>query len=465
MPVFKRKDIPRLLKDIDQGDISQIYFLFGERFLCRSTADELILHLLPPEEYDDVRRPNHLQDVDGDQEDVGKTLNFLRTYSLFPGRRIIRVSDTKLFYSKGVAKTLWEKANKAFAANEFNRVGRFLGQLLNLANLSSDDLTVEDMFSLSSPRWKAIFGFAKPQQDLSWLKTVQNHCKIETDDGTHQGDDASESYIKAFQGGIPNSNILILLAEAVDKRKRLYTYIKENGVIVDLSVDSGGGTAAQKDREAIFKDLVAGTLAGFDKKLEARALPILLDRVGFHPVAVVKETEKLALYAGEAATITLNDLDAMIGRTREEALYELTEAYTRQRLSAALTILAHLLGNGIHGLAILASCRNQIKKMLLIRCLQELKKPLYKPGLSFPAFQKSYLPELKADRGDWSSLWKSHPYALYKTFQQTEQFSRRTLERGLKSILKAEYRIKGSAVADRFILEDLFFKLIPVSSQ
>jgi len=364
-----------------------------------------------------------------------------------------------------VAKTLWEKANKAFAANEFNRVGRFLGQLLNLANLSSDDLTVEDMFSLSSPRWKAIFGFAKPQQDLSWLKTVQNHCKIETDDGTHQGDDASESYIKAFQGGIPNSNILILLAEAVDKRKRLYTYIKENGVIVDLSVDSGGGTAAQKDREAIFKDLVAETLAGFDKKLEARALPILLDRVGFHPVAVVKETEKLALYAGEAATITLNDLDAMIGRTREEALYELTEAYTRQRLSAALTILAHLLGNGIHGLAILAFCRNQIKKMLLIRCLQELKKPLYKPGLSFPAFQKSYLPELKADRGDWSSLWRSHPYALYKTFQQTEQFSRRTLERGLKSILKAEYRIKGSAVADRFILEDLFFKLIPVSSQ
>lgn len=467
MPVFKRKDIPKLLKDIDQGNISQIYFLFGERFLCRNAADELILHLLPPEEYDDVRRPNHLQDIDGDQEDVGRTLNLLRTYSLFPGRRIIRVSDTKLFYSKGVTKTLWEKANKAFAVNEFNLAGRFLGQLLNLANLSSDDLAAEDISSLSSPRWKEVFGFAKPQQDLSWLRTVRNHCKIETDadGGRHESGDAAETYMKAFQGGIPNSNILVLLAEAVDKRKRFYTYIKENGVIVDLAVDSGGGTAAQKDRESIFKDLVTGTLADFDKKLEPRALPVLLERVGFHPVAVVKETEKLALYAGESATITLNDLDAVIGRTREEALYELTEAYTKQRLAAALTILAHLLENGFHGLAILASFRNQIKKMLLIRSFQELKKPLYKPGLSFPAFQKSYLPELKADRGDWSSLWRSHPYALYKTFRQSERFSRGTLERGLKRILNAEYRIKGSVVADRLILEDLFFKLIPVSSQ
>lgn len=462
MPVFKRKDIPKLVETIEEGKVSPVYLIFGERFLCRNAADELVSLLLPPGEYQPEQKTNHLQDINGDQEDTVRTLNLLRTYSLFPGRHLFRISDTKLFYSKGVAKALWDKANDAYAAKEMSRAASLMQQLLDLADLSPADQETADIPSIASNQWKKMFGFTKPQQNLSWMKDVLDYLRKEhVPAAQHKGNDASDLYVKAYEEGLPKNNILILLAETVDKRKQFYNYIKKNGVILDLTIEGGSSSAARKDQESVLQQLVQKTLADFNKKLEPKALPLLLERVGFHPVAVVMETEKLALYSDQSPIITREDLDAVVGRTREEALYELTDAFMRRQLAEALIILFRLLENGIHALAILAAFRNQIKKMLLIRSFQELTEPAYKSGLPFPAFQKSYLPDLKAGREEWALLWRIHPYALYKMFLQTEHFSRISLEKGMRALLISEYRIKGSNVTAQLILEDLLFKLIP----
>ena len=94
MPVYKRQDISKLLSEIKQGSTSQIYLIWGERYLCRSAAQELIDHLLPEQE----RQATSLEQIDGDQEDFTKTLNILKTFSLFSGPKIIWVTDSKLFY-------------------------------------------------------------------------------------------------------------------------------------------------------------------------------------------------------------------------------------------------------------------------------------------------------------------------------------------------------------------------------
>lgn len=456
MAVVKRADVPKLIKAVKQGDFSQIYLIFGERFLCQEAADELCAALLT----DEGARKDRLQTIDGDLEDAGRTLGLLRTYSLFPGRRLIRVTDTRLFFSKGVAKTFWEKVDKARAANEPAKAGRYLAKMLDLAGLSLDDLD-EDITALSASRWKTMFGFTRPQGNLDWVNDLLADLRAT---GARKKSelasaDPAELYIKAFETGIPADNIIILTAEAVDKRKKLYKFIGKNGVILDLSVDSGGSSAARKDQESVLKDLIAKTLAGFNKKMDPRALPVFLERVGFHPVAAVLETEKLALYAGEAPTITREHIDAVIGRTREEALYELTEAITSGRLDQALLILARLQGNGVHPLAILATLRNHLRKLLLVRSFQELTDPVYRSGISYPAFQKSYLPAIKEAREEWPILWKGHPYATYNLFRQAEKYSCAGLQTGLKELLRAEYRLKGSAIPAPLVLDNLAFNL------
>ena len=59
--------------------------------------------------------------------------------------------------------------------------------------------------------------------------------------------------------------------------------------------------------------------------------------------------------------------DDLLGRPREEALYELTESVTSGKLEDGLLILEHLQNNGVHGLAILATLRNHITKLLIVR--------------------------------------------------------------------------------------------------
>jgi DNA polymerase-3 subunit delta len=459
MPVYKRQDIPKLLSEIEQGATSQVYLIWGERYLCRSAAQELIDQLLPEQD----RQTTSLHHIDGDQEDFKKTLNLLKTFSLFSGPQIIWVTDSKLFYSKGVAKNVWDKACEKKERNETRQALRYLLELLNLAGMSPVDLEEESIASLSGPRWKKLFGFTKPQGDLSWVDDLLGDLTPETTSSKELQNDAASLFVETFEKGIPRANTLIIIAETVDKRKRLYKYIKDHGVVLDLAVDTGGSSAAKRDQEKVLKEMIVNTLEKYGKKIDASTLPVLLERIGFHPVAAVMEAEKLALYVADRKKITREDIDAIIGRTREEALYELTESVTSGNLENGLRILEHLQNNGVHGLAIIATLKNHIERLLLARSLQDLESPAYTKTVAskFNVFQKNYLPELKEGRDEWTNiLWKNHPYGLFMLFSQAARFSYEGLQKGLKEVLEAEYRMKSSSIDNRLIMDSLLFNLL-----
>lgn len=455
MAVYKRREIPQLLQSINSGEIAPVYLLFGERYLCRSVSDELIGRLLPEEK----RQPHNLKNIDGEQEDQVNTLNFLRTYSLFSERQVVRVIDSRLLYSKGISKVLWDKAIRAADAKELKSAGRYLREMFSLARISPDHGIAEEISDMSDNRWKSLFGFARPSgENFEWIKEIPADADKMEQEPERVETDAAGLYAKAFEKGIPSDNILILVAEEVDKRKSFYKYIKKNGVICDLTVASGVTKRERDEQEAVLRDLVKKTLSKFGKKLEPKALPLLLERVGFHPVALVNETEKLAVYTGDAATITMADMDVMVGRTREEALYEFNEAFVERKIGNTLVILSRLEGNGIHPLVIISSLRNQLKKLILIRSIQEQGHPQYPSGMTYEVFQKKYLPSLKESREEWPVFLKGHPYALYMTFLKAEKFSLVELESGLVGLLDAEYKIKGSSLPAYAAVENFIFK-------
>ncbi|MBU1139402.1 MAG: DNA polymerase III subunit delta, partial [Proteobacteria bacterium] len=252
---------------------------------------------------------------------------------------------------------------------------------------------------------------------------------------------------------------LLLTAEAVDKRKQFFAFIKKEGVVVDCSIDTGAGAAAQKGQNAVLQELVTKSLSRFGKKMAPRVLDLLFERVGFHPVAVVMETEKLALAVGDRELITVEDLDAMVGRTREDALFELTDAFGKQQTGRTLVLLHRLLENGIHGLAILATLRNYLRRLLIFRSLQLQPQPHWQPGMSAKQFQDSYLPALK-ERGDWKELLTGHPYALFMSFSKAQGFSCSLLKKWLGLLLQAEYRLKGAPLPQQLVLEELLLTML-----
>ncbi|MEN8257154.1 MAG: DNA polymerase III subunit delta [Thermodesulfobacteriota bacterium] len=443
---YTRHDLPSLLAELDKGSLRPVYLLFGERYLCAQAAQEIIGRLLP----DQASRQQNMRAVDGDQEVVSQTINELRTFSLFGGRQVIRVLDSRLFHSKAVGKSIWDKALKAHNKDDQEKAGRYLAQLAGLGGLDAEDKVDE----LSAGQWKKLFGFAKPQ-DVAWTKGIS---LLPGDDGPAAPDNAALVQ-NTLEKGVPEKNHLVLVAETVDKRKKLFKTIDEIGVIVDLSVDTGAATAARKDQDAVIRDLVNQTFDQMGKKPGPRVLEMVLDRVGFHPVAAVREAEKLCLYCDEAPVVTSDDVNAVTGQTREEALFELNDAFASRDLNRSLYLQGRLLRAGLHPLVLISALRNLIRRLLFLRALQDKSEPSYCPGQAYNVFQKGYLTAIKEALGD-NEFLKGHPFVVYKGFQQAEGFSRQELINGLTALLLAEFKLKGSGIRESLILENFFFSML-----
>jgi len=446
MALIKRNDLPAALA---QGTIplsGPVFLFFGERFLCREAADLLQEKLL-------TARPGAVQTIDGDLEDPMKTLSRLMTFSLLPGLQIFRVTDSRLFHSKTVVEELWNKARAAIASNSPDLARRHLQAMMEATGLMAEGTT--QFSDIPAPEWQKLFGFGKPSESLQWAdQLLQGNNKDQ-----RAATAIADRYIEALEKGLPDRNLLLLTAETIDKRHRLFSWLKKKAVVVDCSVAVGGGSAAQNEQKEILREVMGKILKRFGKRIEPRAVELFLERVGFHPVAVAVETEKLVHFIGDQGTVTTEAVEEMVGRTREDALYELTDALSKRQAERTLTILAHLRQQGVHELAILASLRNYLRKQLVFRSLQHRAHPQWRSAMNAQDFQNNYLPALKAEE-QWTEFLQGHPYALYMSFTKACEYSCAGLKRWLAMLLEAEYRLKGSPLPPRLVLEEMLLAMI-----
>ncbi len=447
MTLLKRSELKAALQEGSPALDGQLFLFFGERFLCKEAADLVQEKLL-------TAGHGAVHAIDGDSEDAGRTLSRLMSYSLLPGRQLLRVTESRIFHSKTVVEEIWAKAVQAFQGGNSGPARNHLLSMVQAVGLEIEGPS--PLSEIPAPEWQKIFAFAKPTDNLQWADQLL---------GETQGKSPAASanlvdrYIETFDKGIPAQNILLLTAETVDKRQRLFLYLKKNGIVVDCSVAGGSGAAAQTEQKEILREMMQKTLAELQKKIEPRAVEMFFERVGFHPVAVVVETEKLVHAIGDRPTITADDVEEMVSRNREDALYELTDALGKRQADRALTILSHLLEQGIHELAILSTLRNYLRKQLIFRSLQIREFPSWRSGMNARDFQNTYLPALKTE-GEWDELLQGHPYALFMSFTKASEYSCSGLKKWLAMLLDAEFRLKGSPLPPRLVIEELLLAML-----
>ena len=446
MAIIKRTEFMAALQNSPPPE-GQLYLFFGERYLCKTAADSLQKKIL-------ANHPGALHKLDDTEGGTAQIISRLMSYSLLPGKQLYRVSDSNIFHTRSVLSDIWEKATEANRAGKKSMAIKHLRALVLAAGLKVSGADV--LSDIAAAEWQILLGFDKPGEDISWADKLLEEAGI-TQSSSPQN--LIERFIAAFDKGFPPDNILLLLAETVDKRHRLFKYLKKCGTIVDCSVAAGSNMAAQQAQKSVLQEMVNTTLAKLQKTMDNSDAELFFERVGFHPVAVVTETEKLAHYIGKRKRITRDDIVQMVARTREDALYELTDAFSKKKTGRIMTILSRLLDQGVHGLAILATMRNYVRKQLIFRTLQIAGPSGWRQGMSAKEFQNSYLPALKSS-GQWTDLLKAHPYALYLGFSQASGYSCNGLTYWLSLILEAEYRLKGSALPQQLVLEELFFAML-----
>ncbi|MDH4318839.1 MAG: hypothetical protein OEV64_10650, partial [Desulfobulbaceae bacterium] len=409
MPVYNRQQTEELFAHLRSSAPHPCYLLIGDRFLCRQAADKLC------EIIGGETSTTHV--IDGDREDINHTLQKIRTFSLFPGRQLYRVNDTSLFHSKNTLESQWKKIIRSHENGNAETAAKQLRAILAAAELTGED-SPHAFTSLSDAQWIKHFGFNKPSMDLNWTHDYLTRYPAPAMDGKKSppGDDAAARFEGVLSKGIPQNNILILLAEEVDKRKRLYKYLKDHQVVIDLSVDPGSSAGAKKEQRSVLLELVEQTLSRYGKKISPGVADLLLERVGFHPVASVMEAEKLALYLDKRQRVEKEDIDLLVGRTRQEALFELTGALGDRDLDQTMLICHRLLENGYHSLMIIATLRNHIRSLLICRAIQQHGDLGFSPNMTAQDFQGKCLPILK-DKGIWAKEFSGHPYGVYIKFK------------------------------------------------
>jgi DNA polymerase-3 subunit delta len=117
---------------------------------------------------------------------------------------------------------------------------------------------------------------------------------------------------------------------------------------LDKAVKGAGGEVlsfdAPKDRELPKQLVVEARELGFE--LDPRAARLLLERLGARPMRLRTELERLALWAGEGGAVGVEDLEAMVADTSEEAIWSLGDAVVAGDQAATLRLAERLVAQG-----------------------------------------------------------------------------------------------------------------------
>src|SRR5947209_7994320 len=112
------------------------------------------------------------------------------------------------------------------------------------------------------------------------------------------------------------------------------------------------------------------------KQLVVAAAQLLVDLVGPDMGLLSQEIAKLAVYAGDAARIAVEDVDRLVGNNRAENTFRIFDLIGKGDVAGALALLDRLLGQGEEPLRLLGAFGWQLRRLAQAARLNAQGKPL-----------------------------------------------------------------------------------------
>lgn len=484
MSEIRFNDLAKKIKDIQIEDLPQVFLIHGEEFLYKSAMDMIVDLLLP-----DSSRILNFDSLEGIAENISRAVERINTYSLIPGTKIVALRDARIFYSREDKWTLFQKAKIETENNEMKKGAGYFTSFLSSLDLDFADVEVENRANRLG---------IDPNEDLSWMDKLLGYCRDKGISVPKQSSDLIGFFISAVEKGFPKGHYLIITADLAGKNHRLYKAIKKAGWIVDCTVPRGERKADKIQQEKILNERARGILSKRGKSIEKNAYYTMVDMIGFDIRAFANDLEKLVNYVGNRDTITLSDVQALLKRTRQDPVFELTNAITDRNIESSLFFLGSMLAAGIQPLQVLTALANQIRKLIIAKAFTESQLgKVWQKGAHYNYFQKHVVPAVlehdnllrnhltqweeffnepktkskkktsKNKIADSSDLYlMKNPKNLYPTYQllkKSDNFSAASLKAGLKALGEADILLKSTAQSPKRVLENVLFKICGMS--
>jgi len=483
MPEIKYKELKTYL---NEGEIASdrkfapVYLIYGEEMLVKTVYDALLDFLLPA-----ASRSLNYDPIDGTTENIRDVIERVNTFSLLPGIKVVALRDSKIFYTRQDKSQLLENAKTAYENDDLKKAVTYFLNLMGQLNLSFDDLS-------KSNRSKALGAVPDHLSDDAWLDTIIGYCQQHHLSVPAPEDDCT-ALQTAIEKGFPANNHLIITAEAVDKRRGLFKALDRKGIIIDCSVPKGERRADKMAQENVLIEKMSAMLKASGKKMDKAAFPAMYELTGFDLRTFSNNLEKLINYVGDNDTITVDDVESVLKRTKKDPIFKLTNALCDRNIEQSLFYLDSILSTDFHPLQVLAAITNQIRKLLLVKDF--VGSPLgddWYAGCSYNRFQKSVMPQIVAYDKDlltqienWQNTLSDtdnsediiatqkgkkkittdlliarspkNPYPAYQLFLKSERFTKNDLLDALELLSEADIQLKSKGQDAKLVLERSIF--------
>jgi DNA polymerase-3 subunit delta len=214
-------------------------------------------------------------------------------------------------------------------------------------------------------------------------------------------------------------------------------------------------------QQQVVMEMAAGLLGDRGKRLSSGAWAALGQKTGFSLRESLGAIEKLITFSAEKAVIEAADVEAVIGRTKEDTVFDLTGALTGRNLTAALRAFRDLLAQGDPPPKIIAKVMGMITRE--IRFLLHAKLLIasgrlkgFSANMDYGRFQKSVYPSLKQGAGEGEEqvdLVSQHPFVVYQFLKNAGRFTRSELAGYLEMLVRIDLALKSTGQEPRLLLE------------
>jgi DNA polymerase-3 subunit delta len=442
----------KIFADLKKGVVAPCYLLYGEEeYLINETLNKILDVIVPAAD-----RDFGLFYLDGENTDIDILIKYLLTPSLLGSRKVVVVKNTTVFHSRENLADLIQKIRDNIDEHPAKAAKYFLA-FLKIAGFSWEDLQDDGWRKITGDEWRRVVEGDSGEDREKWLPRVLDVCSGLGFSGESSTDN-TEKLGEILQKGLAAGNCLILTAETIDKRKKFFKIIDQIGKVIYF----GKARSETAQKENLIKE-AQELLENYGKKLTPAAWIALGKKTGFELRRSITELEKLVLFVGERSSVEEKDVEEVIGKTREDSIFDLTTALSEKNQLAALAALRALLDQGIHHLMILTMIVREIRLLLQARILVDSAKlTKFNNNMEYGWFQKNIHPTL-SELADTMALPKDflinkHPFVIFNALRNCGRFSYPVLVNFLDKLLELDRAFKSSATDPQLLLESFLIK-------
>jgi DNA polymerase III subunit delta len=217
--------------------------------------------------------------------------------------------------------------------------------------------------------------------------------------------------------------LLILLADDLDHRKKLYRTIRESGCIAEFARLKGA--ALERWAETFVQRE--------GHQISSAGMKQILDLTGSDLQSLSAELEKLFIFAGKQKNIPDAAIDDLVHSSRQHKIFELLDAMSVRNRDGALRVLDHLLSDGESPIGIVAMMARQCRQLLVGR---------------------DFLSQ-RMDAREIAAKLQVLPFLADKFMRQVRSADPLSLKRTYIRLAEIDLQLKSSSADGRLLLEQV----------